>query len=350
MNELKKKSFWAKPEGTAGMIFLALAGLVGLWAASLLMPIIVALLANTLMAVVMGGALLGIIAVIMNPNFRKFGRFLFEKAMRALANLFTNVYPLDVLQSLLAEWKRKLVRVKEGLASVRAELARIIGELNQNGEQINQLKAEFRLANKRADEAKLKKDGSAYREQTAIKRSRAQMVRMATEQRKAYQTLYEQTRKSYNSLERIYHVLRYKVEVEEFNFETKRAQWDNARQNRSIVRDASSILRGINDSELYDQANRRIEEEMYLAEAEIEMLDEFTLDLQRSLEARDFLEVERLTNEIERAASKVGPGEDFDFDEIEMIPDVDTATNDIPMLEDEVLEYSNVVEEEEAYA
>lgn len=329
MSGLQKKSFWERPEGTTGMIFAILAVALGVKVAAMLLPLIVSAFA----AVVALAGLVGFVGLLMNSKVRQFGSYLFKVAMRFLTGMLIELDPIAILESHVADWKKKLGRVKDGLISVKAELKMIIEDLNANAAKHNQLMVEFKFAKERGN--------------NSMATSRAQMVSMLREQREKYEKMYEQTGKAFSALQRIYQVLKHRVEVEEFSLDTKRDEWKIAKRNRSIVRDATSILQGMDDSELYNRANDHIENEAMLAEAEIEMLDEFTSDLYRSLEARNYLEVERLTREIEQAADNLGS--EANIGEIEMIPDIDDATDDIEMLDGhEALAFAEL--DEPAYA
>ena len=90
----KKKSFWERPEGTTGMLALALGG-VGLYAALptliAFMTGIVALLGQTIAAVCLSLVLGALLFLITNKKVQTLVSYFFRSAMRAITGVFVEI-------------------------------------------------------------------------------------------------------------------------------------------------------------------------------------------------------------------------------------------------------------------
>lgn len=124
----KIKSFFERPEGTTGMIFIFVGILLFLFAGNYLMPFIITALANTLYATLLGGALLAIIALVMNGKVQAISSSIFKSAMRALTSIFITIDPIGILKNYLDNMDDKLKNI--GLN---------IGKLNGQKQKLDRL-------------------------------------------------------------------------------------------------------------------------------------------------------------------------------------------------------------------
>lgn len=125
------KGFFERPEGKTGMVFIFLGIMAFLFAGNFIMPFIIAALANTLYAMFLGGSLLAIIALVMNPKVRALGGALFKSAMRFLTGLFITIDPIGILKNYLSDMDDRL-----------EEIADNIGKLNGQKQKLNRTIAE----------------------------------------------------------------------------------------------------------------------------------------------------------------------------------------------------------------
>lgn len=138
----KTKSFWARPEGTTGMIALALGG-VGLYVA---LPTLIAfmtgvtvLLGKTIAAVCLALVLGAILYLITNKKVQTLVSYMFKSAMRKITGAFVEIDPIGIMKSYIED----LVKKREIMASSRDKLR---GQITVLERQINQNTTEYERA------------------------------------------------------------------------------------------------------------------------------------------------------------------------------------------------------------
>lgn len=140
MNDVGKKvkGFFDRPEGTTGMIFIAIAVLAVLVAGNTIMPWVITALQNTIHAAVLGGVLLGGVALVMNKKFRFLCASMFKSAMRAITGIFITIDPIGILKNYIEEMQEKLRDIDANIGKLNGQknkLASTITEENRNSEQ-----------------------------------------------------------------------------------------------------------------------------------------------------------------------------------------------------------------------
>ena len=140
------KSFWERPEGTTGMIFLALMG-VGLYFAlpTLLafMGMLVTLLGQTIAVTVLGVVLAAILFIVTNKRFLTLCRYAFKSAMRAITGWFVEIDPIGIMKSYVEDLQQK----RQVMAGARDKLK---GQLIVLKRKIDENKAQYENAMKTA--------------------------------------------------------------------------------------------------------------------------------------------------------------------------------------------------------
>ncbi|HXV26512.1 MAG TPA: hypothetical protein VD862_00575 [Candidatus Paceibacterota bacterium] len=150
------KSFWERPEGTAGMIFGLLAIAAGVVGLGLALPFLIGLVQNLITLVGLGLTLIpmavllfAMLWVVMDKRFWTLGWYLYKSAMRKITSMFVEIDPIGIMKSYV-----------ESLQDKRNEMARNIKDLSGQfrvlGEKIQ--------ANQREGEAALKMAAVARRE------------------------------------------------------------------------------------------------------------------------------------------------------------------------------------------
>ena len=140
MDEMGKKvkSFFDRPEGTTGMIFIAIAVLAFLVAGNTIMPWVITALQNTLHAAILGGVLLGGVALAMNKKFRFLCASMFKSAMRAITGIFITIDPIGILKNYIEEMVEKLRDIDANIAKLNGQkqrLASTIAEEEENAQK-----------------------------------------------------------------------------------------------------------------------------------------------------------------------------------------------------------------------
>ncbi len=142
-SKLKPKSFWKRPEGITGMIFLA--ALIG--GAGFLLTAVnwAAIMANT---IYLAGtlAVLGIVVyMVLDPKMRALVGFAYKSVMRWVTGLFVKVDPIGILKSYIDELQGNLRKMNKQISQLRAQMHKLKEIIVNNQKDI---KSNLQMASK----------------------------------------------------------------------------------------------------------------------------------------------------------------------------------------------------------
>lgn len=170
----KVKSFFERPEGKTGMIFIFLGILTFLFAGNYIMPFVITALTNTLHAALLGGSLLALIALGMNDKVRSLASSMFKSVMRFITGIFITIDPIGILKNYLDDMSTRLRKIAMSMAELngqKARLDRTIADEERNARQALDLASSAkRQGNEGATAANTRK---AARSQDFVKKLRA---------------------------------------------------------------------------------------------------------------------------------------------------------------------------------
>ncbi|MCB0633817.1 MAG: hypothetical protein KDD15_29000, partial [Lewinella sp.] len=106
--EFKPKSFWQRPEGVTGMIFMAALLLGGGFLLYTALPTLVLLAQNTLYLALMLGVLGAIVYMVLDPRMRNLVWYMYKSVMRWVTGLFVQIDPIGILKSYVDDLKDNL--------------------------------------------------------------------------------------------------------------------------------------------------------------------------------------------------------------------------------------------------
>ncbi len=137
--ENKVKGFFERPEGKTGMIFIVIGIFALLVGGNTIMPYVITALQNTLHAALLGGVLLGLIALVMNNKFRTLCSAFFKSAMRWLTGLFITIDPIGILKNYIDDMVDRLNDIRENIGKLNGQKQKLIRDIEE--EKTNMEKA-----------------------------------------------------------------------------------------------------------------------------------------------------------------------------------------------------------------
>ena len=121
-NLSKPKSFWTRPEGKTGLIFL-LAILAGLgYVVFNFLPQILAFASNLLGLVVVLLVLGAIIYLALDPKFRTLLSYMYKSAMRKITSMFITIDPIGILKNYVEDLQDNLKKMGEQIGALRGQI------------------------------------------------------------------------------------------------------------------------------------------------------------------------------------------------------------------------------------
>lgn len=259
--ETPKKSFWARPEGTAGMLFLAACG-VGLYAA---LPALLAftaglmtLLGQTIAVVVLCAVLAALLFVLTNKKFLTLCSYIFKSAMRKVTGLFVEIDPIGIMRSYVEDLKLKREKMGESRDKLNGQIKVLEGEIRKNTNEGNNAMALAKVAQEQGKTGVFRTNANqAGRLEKLNKESFGPMLLQLQLHLKAINKYYEVTGTVIDDLSN---------EVKAREIERKMIL-----SSHSAMKAAKAILQGGTDQkELFDQAMEFVVEDYGMKMGEID--------------------------------------------------------------------------------
>ena len=150
------KSFFSKPEGKPGMVLMAAAAIAGGYGLYLALPFLITLVTNLLTLCLLVGALVGLIALVMNGTVQNLAKNIFQSICRGIAMAYTTIDPIGILKNQLDDMKKAKSELDQTIQrfagsdnSLRANIARKNQDIATNMAQAQQAR---RMASNKTDD------------------------------------------------------------------------------------------------------------------------------------------------------------------------------------------------------
>ncbi|MBI1226777.1 MAG: hypothetical protein GC192_16195 [Bacteroidetes bacterium] len=273
-NDFKPKTFWQRPEGVTGMLFLS-AILIGLGAALLTsLPAIIGFLQVTANLVVVLMVLAALIYVALDPKMRALVSYGYKSVMRWITGLFVQIDPIGIL-------KGYVEHLQDNLRNMNKQMNKLRGQMHQLNEIIVNNKKEIQNNLQLASQAK---DAN----------NQAQMV---LKSRKAGRLKESNMRldELYNKMEVLYRVLKRMYENSEVLMEDIKDQVELKEQERkaihasnSAMRSAMSVIQGDKDKRaMFDEALEAVADDVSQKVGEMERFMEVSSSFMDSIDLQN---------------------------------------------------------------
>ena len=134
--DMKPKSFWKKPEGVTGLLFLIaiLAGLGYLLYIGL--PILIPLVSNVLYLSLMLLVLGAIIYMVLDPKMRTLIGYMYKSVMRWITGVFVTIDPIGILKNYVDDLQKNLQKMSTQIGNIRGQMRKLKNLMAENDEQI----------------------------------------------------------------------------------------------------------------------------------------------------------------------------------------------------------------------
>jgi hypothetical protein len=249
------KSFWARPEGKTGMIFIVLAAAALVYGWGMIVPFIVSMLADTLHMIYLAAILAAVLWVIFSSRTH----LLFRLIMRWITGLIIDIDPIGILKDHLSQMRKRRDLMSQQISNVSGQIQYLKNIIDKNQALANE---NMRLA------AHAKKIATSTADQNEQLRMALQMKAKANQAGRlqksnlSYQQLLNKLQNIYDLLSKwAVHIDFY---IEDTDNEVKQAEIEYKTINTAYraYRTALSVIKGTGDEkELYDQTMEKLAEE-----------------------------------------------------------------------------------------
>lgn len=245
--EMKPKSFWKRPEGLTGIIFLAAVG-VGAYFLITKLPWAV-IFANTLYlaaTLAVGGAIL---YMVLDPKVRNLVWYMYKSVMRSVTSWFVQIDPIGILKSYIEDLEDNLGNMRKQIGNLRGQMRKIQTLLEENHKEIDQ---NMKLASAAKDKGQDQQLLLASRKAARLKESNAK-----------YEVLLQKMEVLYRILTKMHSNSEILLEDTRSQVQLKEQERKAIRTSHSAMRSAMSVISGDPDKRaMFDMAMESIADDV----------------------------------------------------------------------------------------
>ncbi|HLP95257.1 MAG TPA: hypothetical protein VK168_14535 [Saprospiraceae bacterium] len=249
MQPIKPKSFWERPEGVTGALFMAAIVLGGGFLLYQALPTLIKLASNTLYLAGLLAALAAVVYMVLDPKMRNLVWYVYKSIMRWITGIFVQIDPIGILKSYIEDLKDNLGKMNSQISNLKGQMYKLSEMIRQNQRNIQN---NLNLAGKAKETGK-----EAMMVLQARKAGRLQDSNVKLEDLyKRMEVLYRVLTKMYENSEIMLEDLSDQVVVKEQEYKAIKA-------SHSAMRSAMNILSGNSDKKyMYDMALEAMAEDV----------------------------------------------------------------------------------------
>lgn len=317
--EFKPKSFWSRPEGKTGSLFLiaALAGagyFIFKYSAA-----IIGFITGTIGIVVSLLVLGAIIYMILDPKMRTLVSYMYKSVMRWFTGMFVTIDPVGILKNYIGDLEDNLKKMSKQIGSLKGQMRKLKNIVEENNGEINK---NMLIARKAQEQNNDKAMMLSSRKAGRLKESNQKYTALHNKM----SILYKVLSKMYSNSEILLEDTKDQVKVKEQERKAIRA-------SHSAMRSAMSIIKGDTDKRaMFDQAMEVIADDVANKVGEMERFMEMSADFMDSVDLQNGVFEEQGLKMLEEYEKKstlllLGGKESLEDDILELkTPDVQFKT------------------------
>ncbi len=272
--KFKQKSFWQKPEGVTGSIFL-----IGLLAGGgfLLYKALPALIALTSNILYLSGMLLvlgAIIYMVLDPKMRNLVGYMYKSVMRSITGMFVNIDPIGILKSYVDSLQDNLRKMSTQIGAIRGQMRKLKTLMDNNEKEINN---NIKLASMAKQKSNQKQMLLSTRKAARLKESNAK-----------YDVLHKRMEVMYRILTKMYQNSEILLEDTKDQVQLKEQERKAIHASHSAMKSARSIISGDPDQRaMFDMAMESIADDVANKVGEMERFMEMSSSFMDSVDLQN---------------------------------------------------------------
>ncbi|NPA67568.1 MAG: hypothetical protein GXO50_03055 [Chlorobi bacterium] len=281
---VKKKTFWQRPEGKTGALFLA-AGAVALVIYRVpVINFIKDLIKDTAGLVILGAAASAVLYILFDKRARNLVWYMYKGLMRRITSLFVQTDPIKILENYVEYLKKNMRKMNMHITQLKGQISQLRTIIVKN-------KQEMEHSIKLAEQAK--------------KQGKNELITLNTRQYGRLKESNERYEKLLNKMEVLYKVLNkiyvnsgYLIQDTENDVRMRKQELKAIKTSHSAMKRAMSVIQGDPDKKLiFDMATESVVEDIHNKISEMERFIEVSgsfidsIDLQNGIYEQEGLEI-----------------------------------------------------------
>ncbi|HHM21721.1 MAG TPA: hypothetical protein ENJ20_06825 [Bacteroidetes bacterium] len=270
----EKKSFWKRPEGVTGAIFLlAIIGGIGFLLTKYI-GFLIALAANTIWLIVMLSVLAMLVYVILDPKMRNLIWYMYKSVMRSITGIFVKIDPIGILKSYVEDLEDNLRKMGKQIGILKGQMRKMSTLIEENEKEINN---NLKLASVAKRQNNDNQVILATRKAARLKETNAKYAQLNTKM----QVLYRILDKMYKNSEILLEDTKDQVKMKE-------QERKIIRTSHSAMKSAMSVISGDPDKRaMFDMALENIADDVANKVGEMERFMEMSANVMESIDLQN---------------------------------------------------------------
>lgn len=271
---MEQKSFWQRPEGITGLLFLAAAVIGGGVLLSSVLPVLIVLAQNTLYLAGMLAALAVIVYMVLDSKMRNLIWYMYQSIMRWITGMFVKIDPISILKTYIEDLEDTLRSMSRQIGALRGQMRQLKGIMDGNNTDIQKNMVIADRAKKQSDEKNM-----------ALSARKAARLQDANAK---YEVLYKRMEVLYRVLTKMYENSEIILEDTKDQVNLKEQEYKAIAASHSAIRSAMSVISGDPDQRaLYDQALEALAEDVGQKVGEMERFMDTSKNLMASIDLQN---------------------------------------------------------------
>jgi phage shock protein A len=270
----KPKSFWKRPEGITGTVFLlGVLGIAG-WFIFTNIAAIFAFVGSLLGTVVTLLVLGAIIYMVLDPKMRTLVSYMYKSVMRWVTGVFVTIDPIGILKNYIEDLQDNLKKMGKQIGNLRGQMRKLKNMVDDNDKEI---KNNMLLARKAKEKGIQKQMLLSSRKAARLKETNAKYI-----------TLHKKIGILYKVLTRMYANSEILLEDTKDQVKVKEQERKAIRASHSAMKSAMNIISGNTDKRaMFDQAMEVIADDVANKVGEMEQFMELSSNFMASVDLQN---------------------------------------------------------------
>jgi hypothetical protein len=274
MQDFKPKSFWQRPEGVTGALFLGGLLLGGGYLLFTFLPAIIALTQNVLYLGILLMVLAAIIYMVLDPKMRNLVWYMYKSVMRWVTGIFVQIDPIGILKSYVDDLKSNLSKMNKQIAVLRGQMHRLREIILNNQKDIQ---SNLRMASMAKET-----------EKTAMVVLKSRKAGRLKESNMKLEDLYRKMEVLYRVLGKMYENSEILLEDIQDQVKVKEQERKAIHASHSAMKSAINIISGDSDQRyMFDMALEAIADDVSQKVGEMERFMEMSSSFMNSVDLQN---------------------------------------------------------------
>ncbi|MEO0339055.1 MAG: hypothetical protein AAF242_07550 [Bacteroidota bacterium] len=274
--EKKSKSFWKRPEGITGALFLIGLVLGGGYLLVTFLPLLISLATNVLYLAGMLLVLGVVLYMVLDPRMRNLIWYMYKSVMRTLTGWFVTIDPIGILKNYVSDLESNLAKMRKQIGAIKGQMRKIQNLIDENGKEIDN---NMKLAQAARNAGKEKQMLLSSRKAARLKETNAK-----------YAALFQKMEILYRILTKMHTNSEILLEDTKDQVKLKEQERKAIRTSHSAMKSAMSVISGDPDKRaMFDMAMEVVADDVANKVGEMEQFMEMSSSFMESVDLQNGL-------------------------------------------------------------